>query len=40
MSFDYEKCIRCYCCVEVCPEGALKAVETLPGKIIRRLLIR
>jgi len=37
--FDYDKCIRCYCCIEVCPEGALKAVETLPGKIIRRLLL-
>ncbi|MBU1055936.1 MAG: DUF362 domain-containing protein [Proteobacteria bacterium] len=39
ISFDYEKCIRCYCCVEVCPEGALRAVETLPGKMIRKLLI-
>ncbi|MBU3948295.1 MAG: DUF362 domain-containing protein [Proteobacteria bacterium] len=38
--FDYEKCIRCYCCIEVCPEGALKAVETLPGKLIRKLLIK
>ncbi len=39
VSFDYDKCIRCYCCIEVCPEGALKAVETFPGKIIRRLLL-
>jgi uncharacterized protein (DUF362 family)/Pyruvate/2-oxoacid:ferredoxin oxidoreductase delta subunit len=39
VSFDYDKCIRCYCCIEVCPEGALKAVETLPGKIIRKLLL-
>jgi len=39
VSFDYDRCIRCYCCIEVCPEGALKAVETLPGKIIRRLLL-
>jgi uncharacterized protein (DUF362 family)/Pyruvate/2-oxoacid:ferredoxin oxidoreductase delta subunit len=37
--FDYDRCIRCYCCIEVCPEGSLKAVETLPGKIIRRLLL-
>ncbi len=37
--FDYEKCIRCYCCIEVCPEGALRAAETLPGKIIRKMLI-
>ena len=39
VSFDYDRCIRCYCCIEVCPEGALKAVETFPGKIIRRLLL-
>jgi len=36
--FNYDTCIRCYCCVEVCPHGALKAVETLPGRCIRRLL--
>jgi uncharacterized protein (DUF362 family) len=35
--FDYDKCIRCYCCLEVCPQGALLAKETVPGKIIRRL---
>ena len=39
ISFDYDRCIRCYCCIEVCPEGALKAVETFPGRIIRRLLL-
>jgi uncharacterized protein (DUF362 family)/Pyruvate/2-oxoacid:ferredoxin oxidoreductase delta subunit len=39
VSFDYDRCIRCYCCIEVCPEGALKAVETFPGRIIRRLLL-
>jgi uncharacterized protein (DUF362 family)/Pyruvate/2-oxoacid:ferredoxin oxidoreductase delta subunit len=22
-SFDYKKCIRCYCCRELCPEGAI-----------------
>jgi len=36
--FDYEKCIRCYCCLEVCPHGALSARETVTGKITRRLL--
>ncbi len=36
--FDYEKCIRCYCCVEVCPHGALSAVETKLGKITRYVL--
>jgi len=37
MIFDYDRCIRCYCCAEICPYGAVRAVETLPGKIIRRL---
>ena len=37
VSFDYERCIRCYCCTEVCPHGALEAVETLPGRLIRKL---
>ncbi len=36
LSFDYERCIRCYCCIEVCPHGALNAVEPLPGKLIRK----
>ncbi|MEW6674181.1 MAG: DUF362 domain-containing protein [Thermodesulfobacteriota bacterium] len=36
MIFDYDRCIRCYCCAEICPYGAVQAVETLPGKIIRR----
>ncbi len=36
--FDYDKCIRCYCCIEVCPHGALTARETLTGKIARTVL--
>lgn len=38
VEFDYDKCIRCYCCIEVCPHAALKAKETLPGKIARRFI--
>jgi uncharacterized protein (DUF362 family)/ferredoxin len=37
LGFDYDRCIRCYCCVEMCPHGALQAVETGPGKVVRRL---
>jgi uncharacterized protein (DUF362 family)/ferredoxin len=37
ISFDYDRCIRCYCCVEMCPHGALKAVETGPGRIVRKV---
>ena len=36
--FDYDKCIRCYCCIEVCPYGALETKETLSGRLFRRLL--
>ena len=37
VNFDYNQCIRCYCCIEVCPHGALQAIETPLGKIKRRL---
>jgi formate hydrogenlyase subunit 6/NADH:ubiquinone oxidoreductase subunit I len=37
IGFDYDRCIRCYCGVEVCPHGALSARETKPGKLIRKL---
>ena len=38
--FDYHSCIRCYCCVEVCPHGALRAKETLPGRVFRKALTK
>jgi uncharacterized protein (DUF362 family) len=38
LHFDYDSCIRCYCCIEVCPYGALRTHETITGKIVRRLL--
>jgi len=37
VGFDYDRCIRCYCCVEMCPHGALKATETRPGRVVRHL---
>jgi uncharacterized protein (DUF362 family)/ferredoxin-like protein FixX len=40
LHFDYDKCIRCYCCIEVCPHGALRAHETLTGKISRKIFRR
>ncbi len=30
---NYNRCIRCFCCQEVCPEGAISIKETLLGKI-------
>ena len=38
--FDYDACIRCYCCIEVCPYGALRAKEALPGRLLRRIMDR
>jgi Fe-S-cluster-containing hydrogenase component 2 len=35
LCFDYDRCIRCYCCIEVCPFGALDTAETIAGRIIR-----
>lgn len=36
LHFDYDRCIRCYCCIEVCPFAALDVAETLFGRIVRR----
>ncbi len=40
LRFDYDRCIRCYCCIEICPQGALRAVETPAGRMIRRITDR
>ena len=40
IEFDYKKCIRCYCCIEVCPHAALHSRETIGGKIIRKIIDR
>jgi uncharacterized protein (DUF362 family)/Pyruvate/2-oxoacid:ferredoxin oxidoreductase delta subunit len=40
LTFDYEKCIRCYCCIEVCPHAALTSKETAAGKIARKFMKR
>jgi Pyruvate/2-oxoacid:ferredoxin oxidoreductase delta subunit len=37
VGFDYDRCIRCYCCIEMCPHAALKAVETPAGRAARKL---
>ncbi len=35
--FDYDRCIRCYCCIEICPHGALQAVDPVLGRAMRRM---
>jgi uncharacterized protein (DUF362 family)/Pyruvate/2-oxoacid:ferredoxin oxidoreductase delta subunit len=32
----YERCIRCFCCQETCPERAISIRPTLLGRILRR----
>lgn len=32
---SYEKCIRCFCCVEVCPFGAMKTEVPVGGKVLQ-----
>lgn len=34
ISFDTDTCIRCYCCLEVCPHAAIRAKKPLAGKVI------
>jgi len=34
--YDYDRCIRCYCCQETCPEGAINLSNPLLGKIYSR----
>ena len=31
---NYNRCIRCFCCQEVCPQGAISVEETFMGKIL------
>lgn len=38
VQFDYDRCIRCYCCLEVCLHGAIRAREPLLGRLRRWLL--
>jgi len=33
---DYNKCIRCFCCVEICPEGAMKVKGNSLSSFFRR----
>jgi uncharacterized protein (DUF362 family)/NAD-dependent dihydropyrimidine dehydrogenase PreA subunit len=33
---DYQRCIRCYCCQEMCPERAIEVSVPLLGRVIHR----
>ncbi|MFO7713403.1 MAG: DUF362 domain-containing protein [Desulfosarcina sp.] len=34
ISFNTDTCIRCYCCLEVCPHAAIRAQKPLAGKFL------
>ena len=35
-TYDYARCIKCYCCQEMCPEKAIKVKKSLLAKIVDR----
>lgn len=35
-TYQYDRCIRCFCCQELCPEHAISVQTPLLGKIIHR----
>lgn len=38
LDFNYDECIRCFCCLEVCPEGALKPAGLFGEKLVHAYL--
>ncbi|OPY14195.1 MAG: Ferredoxin [Syntrophus sp. PtaB.Bin001] len=40
LEFDYDRCIRCCCCIEVCPHAALHTVDHFPARMIRKFMDR
>jgi len=38
LTFDYLRCIRCFCCRELCPDGALGVKEGSLLKYIKRFV--
>ena len=35
--YNYDACIRCYCCLEICPFGAITIKQPLSGNILERM---
>lgn len=38
LTITYDECIRCYCCIEICPFGAMMKEEGLLARSARRIL--
>ncbi|WP_419659946.1 conserved uncharacterized protein, DUF362 [Desulfosarcina variabilis str. Montpellier] len=37
ITFNTDTCIRCYCCLEICPHAAIRASKPLAGRVIEWL---
>ncbi|MFC1967762.1 NADH-quinone oxidoreductase subunit I, partial [Chloroflexota bacterium] len=35
-TYKYDRCIRCYCCQELCPEGAISVSEPILSRALFR----
>lgn len=35
--YDYRRCIRCYCCQELCPEGAIDIHTPWAGRVLKKV---
>ncbi len=35
-AYRYDRCIRCYCCQEICPAGAIAVEPAWPGRLFAR----
>jgi len=35
---SYDRCIRCYCCLEICPYGAMRKEEEFPARALKFIL--
>lgn len=35
-TYDYNRCVRCFCCQEMCPEGAITIRDSLLGRLLFR----
>ncbi len=36
-TYKYERCIRCFCCQELCPEAAVTVTTPLLGRLLQLL---
>jgi len=37
LKYNYNTCIRCFCCQEICPSKAIKIKDSIVSKILRKI---